>query len=149
MWYFVLCSRPPAEFMPILGTNLNPEFISVCNNATWAIGEICMQMGELEQIHFLLKIRYSEVLLRLNTRCSELTRRSYQEWRCSRTSWWSWTSWLRLSTDPTPPRPCWRTPVHGCTDIIVFTIPCFQRCMSFIYMLGLTGAFSVMMVHTL
>lgn len=36
----------PAEFMPILGTNLNPEFISVCNNATWAIGEICMQMGE-------------------------------------------------------------------------------------------------------
>uniref|UniRef100_A0A8C3P4G3 Transportin-1 n=1 Tax=Cyanoderma ruficeps TaxID=181631 RepID=A0A8C3P4G3_9PASS len=34
-----------AEFMPILGTNLNPEFISVCNNATWAIGEICMQMG--------------------------------------------------------------------------------------------------------
>ncbi|CAB1344321.1 unnamed protein product [Coregonus sp. 'balchen'] len=35
-----------AEFMPILGTNLNPEFISVCNNATWAIGEICMQMGE-------------------------------------------------------------------------------------------------------
>lgn len=43
---------PAAEFMPILGTNLNPEFISVCNNATWAIGEICMQMGELEQIYF-------------------------------------------------------------------------------------------------
>lgn len=40
------CFSPPAEFMPILGTNLNPEFISVCNNATWAIGEICMQMGE-------------------------------------------------------------------------------------------------------
>lgn len=36
-----------AEFMPILGLNLNPEFISVCNNATWAIGEIAMQMGEL------------------------------------------------------------------------------------------------------
>ncbi|KAG5832586.1 hypothetical protein ANANG_G00292690 [Anguilla anguilla] len=35
-----------AEFMPILGTNLNPEFISVCNNATWAIGEISMQMGK-------------------------------------------------------------------------------------------------------
>lgn len=32
--------------MPILGLNLNPEFISVCNNATWAIGEISMQMGE-------------------------------------------------------------------------------------------------------
>lgn len=40
-----------AEFMPILGTNLNPEFISVCNNATWAIGEICMQMGELQQVY--------------------------------------------------------------------------------------------------
>lgn len=32
--------------MPILGTNLNPELISVCNNATWAIGEISIQMGE-------------------------------------------------------------------------------------------------------
>uniref|UniRef100_A0A8C1HQL1 Transportin 2a n=1 Tax=Cyprinus carpio carpio TaxID=630221 RepID=A0A8C1HQL1_CYPCA len=29
-----------AEFLPVLGLNLNPEFISVCNNATWAIGEI-------------------------------------------------------------------------------------------------------------
>lgn len=35
-----------ADFMPILGTNLNPEFISVCNNATWAIGEISIQMGK-------------------------------------------------------------------------------------------------------
>lgn len=41
---------PAAEFMPILGTNLNPEFISVCNNATWAIGEICMQMGEWRRV---------------------------------------------------------------------------------------------------
>lgn len=32
--------------MPILGLNLNPEFISVCNNATWAIGEISIQMGK-------------------------------------------------------------------------------------------------------
>lgn len=32
--------------MPVLGLNLNPEFISVCNNATWAIGEIAIQMGE-------------------------------------------------------------------------------------------------------
>ncbi|XP_064626357.1 transportin-1-like isoform X2 [Lineus longissimus] len=32
------------DFMPILGANLNPEFISVCNNATWAIGEISIQM---------------------------------------------------------------------------------------------------------
>ncbi|ESP00524.1 hypothetical protein LOTGIDRAFT_112611 [Lottia gigantea] len=33
------------DFMPILGANLNPEFISVCNNATWAIGEISLKMG--------------------------------------------------------------------------------------------------------
>ncbi|KAL3053899.1 hypothetical protein OYC64_006261 [Pagothenia borchgrevinki] len=39
--------------MPILGLNLNPEFISVCNNATWAIGEIAMQMGAEMQPYIL------------------------------------------------------------------------------------------------
>uniref|UniRef100_A0A1B0BAA9 Importin N-terminal domain-containing protein n=1 Tax=Glossina palpalis gambiensis TaxID=67801 RepID=A0A1B0BAA9_9MUSC len=34
-----------AEFFPILGQNLNPDHISVCNNATWAIGEICMKLA--------------------------------------------------------------------------------------------------------
>lgn len=34
------------DFMPILGHNLNPEYISVCNNATWAIGEISIKMGK-------------------------------------------------------------------------------------------------------
>lgn len=38
--------------MPILGQNLNPEFISVCNNATWAIGEISIKMGK-----FFVKIK--------------------------------------------------------------------------------------------
>ncbi|KAL6423181.1 transportin-1 [Cataglyphis hispanica] len=33
------------EFMPILGQNLHPQFISVCNNATWAIGEISIKLG--------------------------------------------------------------------------------------------------------
>lgn len=33
--------------MPILGQNLNPELISVCNNATWAIGEISIKLGKL------------------------------------------------------------------------------------------------------
>lgn len=33
--------------MPILGQNLNPEFISVCNNATWTIGEIAIKLGKL------------------------------------------------------------------------------------------------------
>ena len=36
----------PGDFLPILGQNLNPEFISVCNNATWAIGEISVQLGK-------------------------------------------------------------------------------------------------------
>jgi transportin-1 len=34
------------NFFPILGQNLNADFISVCNNATWAIGEICMKLGD-------------------------------------------------------------------------------------------------------
>ena len=34
--------------MPILAANLNPEFISVCNNATWAIGEISIKMGRFD-----------------------------------------------------------------------------------------------------
>ena len=33
------------DFMQTLGSNLNPEYISVCNNATWAIGEIAIKMG--------------------------------------------------------------------------------------------------------
>lgn len=33
------------DFLPILAQNLNPEFISVCNNATWAIGEIAIKLG--------------------------------------------------------------------------------------------------------
>lgn len=37
------------DFFPILGQNLNPDFISVCNNATWAIGEIAMKLGKTSQ----------------------------------------------------------------------------------------------------
>lgn len=32
------------EFMPVLAHNLNPEYISVCNNATWAAGEISVKL---------------------------------------------------------------------------------------------------------
>lgn len=32
--------------LPLLGQNLNPEYISVCNNATWAIGEISIKLGK-------------------------------------------------------------------------------------------------------
>ena len=38
------------DIMPLLADNLVPELISVCNNATWAIGEIAMKMGSF--IHF-------------------------------------------------------------------------------------------------
>lgn len=34
------------QFFPILGQNLSPECISVCNNAIWAIGEIAIKLGE-------------------------------------------------------------------------------------------------------
>ncbi|XP_069803808.1 transportin-2 isoform X2 [Dendropsophus ebraccatus] len=57
-----------SEFMPILGTNLNPEFISVCNNATWAIGEICMQMGaEMQPYVPMVLNNLVEIINRPNT----------------------------------------------------------------------------------
>ncbi len=41
MW----CIRGVGDFMSVLSKNLNPLMISVCNNATWAIGELCIQLG--------------------------------------------------------------------------------------------------------
>ena len=38
-------SSSPDEFLPILGQNLKADNISVCNNATWAIGEIAVKLG--------------------------------------------------------------------------------------------------------
>ncbi|CAF1280741.1 unnamed protein product [Adineta steineri] len=32
-------------FLPLLTQNLNPQHVSVCNNAIWAIGEIAVQIG--------------------------------------------------------------------------------------------------------
>lgn len=34
-----------AHFLPICAANLNPEYYSVCNNASWAIGEISVKAG--------------------------------------------------------------------------------------------------------
>ncbi|KAJ3604764.1 hypothetical protein NHX12_026816 [Muraenolepis orangiensis] len=57
-----------AEFMPVLGTNLNPELISVCNNATWAIGEIAIQMGPEMQPYVAMALRLLvEIINRPNT----------------------------------------------------------------------------------
>lgn len=40
------------DFLPILGQNLNPDYISVCNNATWAIGEISIKLGTFADFFF-------------------------------------------------------------------------------------------------
>ncbi|TRY96228.1 hypothetical protein DNTS_013744 [Danionella cerebrum] len=57
-----------ANFMPILGTNLNPELISVCNNATWAIGEIAIQMGsEMQPYVPMVLQQLVEIINRPNT----------------------------------------------------------------------------------
>ena len=42
---FVHVQPAIAEFMPILAQNLYTEHISVCNNATWAAGEISVKLG--------------------------------------------------------------------------------------------------------
>lgn len=56
------CSQCLAgDFLPILGQNLNPEFISVCNNATWAIGEISVQLGKAFSIAVDLPLPLSKV----------------------------------------------------------------------------------------
>jgi hypothetical protein len=49
MHYFLFFA---ADFLPILGQNLNPEFISVCNNATWAIGEISIKLGKCVMVKY-------------------------------------------------------------------------------------------------
>eukprot|EP01112_Ceratiomyxa_fruticulosa_P017712 TRINITY_DN5573_c0_g3_i1.p1 TRINITY_DN5573_c0_g3~~TRINITY_DN5573_c0_g3_i1.p1 ORF type:complete len:897 (-),score=174.50 TRINITY_DN5573_c0_g3_i1:289-2979(-) len=34
------------QYIPLLSQNLTPEFVSVCNNASWAIGEIAMRLND-------------------------------------------------------------------------------------------------------
>ncbi|CDS37042.1 transportin 1 [Echinococcus multilocularis] len=46
-----------AAFMSVLAQNLSSPNISVCNNAIWAIGEICMQMGDEMQLYASLFIQ--------------------------------------------------------------------------------------------
>ncbi|XP_071494400.1 transportin-1-like [Diadema antillarum] len=56
------------DFLPILSQNLNPEFISVCNNATWAIGEISIQMGAaMESFIPEVLTQLTEIINRPNT----------------------------------------------------------------------------------
>ncbi|XP_065069170.1 transportin-1-like [Rhopilema esculentum] len=56
------------EMMPILGQSLNPEFISVCNNAAWAIGEISIQLGsEMKEYVEIVLPRLIEIINRPKT----------------------------------------------------------------------------------
>ncbi|CAG5107158.1 Similar to TNPO1: Transportin-1 (Homo sapiens), partial [Cotesia congregata] len=56
------------DFMPILGDNLNPSFISVCNNASWAIGEIAIKLGHDTSVYIPLIInQLIDIINRPNT----------------------------------------------------------------------------------
>lgn len=44
------------DFMLIFGFNLNLEFIFVCNNVIWVIGEIFIKMGEWYRFIYLYDI---------------------------------------------------------------------------------------------
>lgn len=52
-----------SNFFPLLGSNLNPEHISVCNNATWAIGEICMKLGDATRPYVMLVLKELIVII--------------------------------------------------------------------------------------
>ena len=39
-----------AQLMPLISTNLDPGYVSVCNNAAWAAGEIAVKLGEDMQV---------------------------------------------------------------------------------------------------
>ncbi|KAF5289606.1 hypothetical protein FQR65_LT11797 [Abscondita terminalis] len=57
-----------SDFLPILGQNLNPEYISVCNNATWAIGEISIKLGVDTQPYIPLVLsQFVDIINRQNT----------------------------------------------------------------------------------
>ncbi|KAA8584362.1 hypothetical protein FQN60_008147 [Etheostoma spectabile] len=72
-----------ADFMPILGSNLNPELISVCNNATWAIGEISIQMGSEMQPYIAMVLhQLVEIINRPNTPKTLLENTGTTRWQC-------------------------------------------------------------------
>ncbi|CAH1394472.1 unnamed protein product [Nezara viridula] len=54
-----------SDFLPILGQNLNPELISVCNNATWAIGEISIKL-EGEEMRPYIPLVLNQLMVIIN-----------------------------------------------------------------------------------
>lgn len=56
------------DYMQVLSANLNPDIISVCNNAIWAIGEIAIQLGaETSQYVPLILEQLIKIINRPNT----------------------------------------------------------------------------------
>jgi transportin-1 len=57
------------KFLPLAARNLNPQFVSVCNNASWSIGEIAVKIGPEMKVHvpplmsFLIPILNRETLI--------------------------------------------------------------------------------------
>lgn len=52
------------DFMPILAENLKLDHISVCNNATWAIGEISVKYNQRMQQY--VAILLPQLIINLN-----------------------------------------------------------------------------------
>lgn len=81
--------------MQVLGLNLNTECISVCNNATWAIGELSLQLGKEMQPN--LQLVLSQLIENINRQVCLLYVRGIQ------------CQWCALIGLRTPPRLCLRT----------------------------------------
>jgi len=55
-------------FLPLLTQNLNPNHVSVCNNAIWAIGEIAVQIGaEIQPFVLIILEPLISIINRQNT----------------------------------------------------------------------------------
>ncbi|KMY97903.1 transportin-1 isoform X1 [Drosophila simulans] len=52
------------QFITILVQNLNPSVVDVCNNAIWAIGQICVQLGEETKPY--ARLLLSELIILMN-----------------------------------------------------------------------------------
>nr|NP_648038.1 uncharacterized protein Dmel_CG8219 [Drosophila melanogaster]AAF50673.2 uncharacterized protein Dmel_CG8219 [Drosophila melanogaster] len=53
-----------AHFILILVQNLNPSVVGVCNNAVWAIGQICVKLGEETKPY--VRLLLSELMILMN-----------------------------------------------------------------------------------
>ena len=58
-----------SQFMPLLAANLDPNYVSVCNNAAWAAGEMAVKIGgdEMQEFIPLLVKPLVEIINRANS----------------------------------------------------------------------------------